>query len=104
MDCAPRPAAPRSVARQRREIEREPGAGELYVAHVLGASGAAELIRLVAEDPDAKAEKHFRRILDGVDEMAALLDDVLPPPFSMPRRLRRLLDVSVTGRSESRVR
>jgi hypothetical protein len=44
-----------------RMIEREPGAGELYVAHVLGASGAAELIRLVAEDPDAKAEKHFRR-------------------------------------------
>jgi hypothetical protein len=44
-----------------RMIEREPGAGELYVAHVLGASGAAELIRLVAEDPDAKADKHFRQ-------------------------------------------
>src|SRR5690606_20751754 len=44
-----------------RMIEREPGAGELYVAHVLGASGAAELIRHVAEEPDVKAEKHIRR-------------------------------------------
>ena len=44
-----------------RMLEREPGPGELYVAHVLGASGAAELIRLAANSPDAKAARHFRR-------------------------------------------
>ena len=44
-----------------RMLEREPGFGELYVAHVLGASGAAELIRLAGASPDAKAAKHFRR-------------------------------------------
>jgi hypothetical protein len=44
-----------------RTLEREPGLGELYVAHVLGASGAAELIRLAGASPDAKAAKHFRR-------------------------------------------
>jgi hypothetical protein len=44
-----------------RMFEREPGPGELYVAHVLGASGAAELIRLATTSPDANAAKHFRR-------------------------------------------
>lgn len=44
-----------------RMLEREPDAGELYVAHVFGASGAAKLIRLAAASPDAKAAKHFRR-------------------------------------------
>lgn len=42
-------------------LGREPDPGELYVAHVMGAAGAAELIRLAAEEPDAKANKHFAR-------------------------------------------
>jgi len=44
-----------------RLLEREPEAGELYLAHVMGATGAAELIRLASESPEAKAAKHFRR-------------------------------------------
>src|SRR5690606_18534836 len=42
-------------------LEREPRAEELYLAHVFGASGAAQLIALAAEEPDAKAVRHFRR-------------------------------------------
>jgi hypothetical protein len=42
-------------------IEREPDASELYLAHVMGAWGAAEIIRLVETKPDAKANRHFRR-------------------------------------------
>jgi hypothetical protein len=44
-----------------RRLERDPDPGELYLAHVLGASGAAELIRLVAVKPAAKAAAYFRR-------------------------------------------
>jgi hypothetical protein len=44
-----------------RLLEREPDAAELYLAHVMGASGAAQLLRLAEESPDANAEKHFRR-------------------------------------------
>jgi hypothetical protein len=42
-------------------IEREPDASELYLAHVMGAWGAAEMIQLVETKPDAKANRHFRR-------------------------------------------
>lgn len=42
-------------------LEREPDSGELYVAHVFGAAGAADLIRLKTEKPDALARKHFPR-------------------------------------------
>ncbi|MCC6947077.1 MAG: hypothetical protein IT539_04845 [Bradyrhizobiaceae bacterium] len=44
-----------------RILEREPDAGELYLAHVMGAAGAAELIRLAAASPKANAAKHFSR-------------------------------------------
>jgi hypothetical protein len=42
-------------------LGREPEAKELYLAHVFGASAAAQLIALAAEKPDVKAERHFRR-------------------------------------------
>lgn len=42
-----------------RKLEREPDAGELYLAHVMGATGAAKLIGLMAEQPRAAARKHF---------------------------------------------
>jgi hypothetical protein len=42
-------------------IEREPDASELYLAHVMGAWGAADMIRLVEKKPDAKANKYFGR-------------------------------------------
>lgn len=44
-----------------RVLEREADPAELYLAHVLGASGAAELIRLADEDPGANACKAFAR-------------------------------------------
>jgi hypothetical protein len=42
-------------------LEREPNSSELYLAHVMGASGAAEMIRLMEKAPDARASKHFAR-------------------------------------------
>ena len=40
-------------------IGRAPTEGELYVAHFLGASGAAQLINLTASNPDATAASAF---------------------------------------------
>lgn len=42
-------------------IGREPNAGELYIAHFLGAKGAANLIRSAADNPDASAADLFPR-------------------------------------------
>jgi hypothetical protein len=41
------------------ELGREPGAGDLYVAHFLGARGAAELIRLAQANPRRAAAEVF---------------------------------------------
>jgi hypothetical protein len=40
-------------------LGREPSEGELYIAHFLGAGGAARLINLAASDPSAKAAHFF---------------------------------------------
>ncbi|WP_449256664.1 lytic transglycosylase domain-containing protein [Bosea sp. (in: a-proteobacteria)] len=40
-------------------LGRQPQAGELYMAHVLGARGAAELIRTAATDPSRVAARDF---------------------------------------------
>lgn len=40
-------------------IGRQPNAGELYMAHVLGARGASDLIRSVASDPTRVAARDF---------------------------------------------
>jgi hypothetical protein len=42
-----------------RSIGREPNAGELYIAHFLGASGGGGLIRLASTSPDASAAQYF---------------------------------------------
>lgn len=40
-------------------LGREPSAGELYIAHFLGAKGAGELISLAENRPNARADRHF---------------------------------------------
>jgi len=40
-------------------LGRQPQAGELYMAHVLGARGAADLIRAAASDPSRVAARDF---------------------------------------------
>lgn len=40
-------------------IGRTPTSGELYMAHVLGASGASKLIELAENRPDVRADKYF---------------------------------------------
>jgi hypothetical protein len=40
-------------------LGRQPQAGELYMAHVLGARGASDLIRTVANDPTRAAARDF---------------------------------------------
>jgi hypothetical protein len=42
-----------------KKLGRTPSEGELYIAHFLGASGAARLISLAASDPSAKAATYF---------------------------------------------
>jgi hypothetical protein len=41
------------------KLGRSPTEGELYIAHFLGAGGAARLISLAASDPDAKGTDYF---------------------------------------------
>jgi len=40
-------------------VGREPSPGELYIAHFLGAKGAAKLISLADANPNARADRHF---------------------------------------------
>lgn len=42
-------------------IGRDPTQGELYIAHFLGAKGAADLISLNESKPNARADRHFPR-------------------------------------------
>ncbi|HUD86445.1 MAG TPA: lytic transglycosylase domain-containing protein, partial [Xanthobacteraceae bacterium] len=42
-----------------KKLGRPPSEGELYIAHFLGAGGAARLISLAAADPNAKASDYF---------------------------------------------
>ncbi len=41
------------------KLGRQPSEGELYIAHFLGAGGAARLISLAATNPNAKATDYF---------------------------------------------
>jgi hypothetical protein len=41
------------------KLGRQPSEGELYIAHFLGAGGAARLITLAASDPNAKSTDFF---------------------------------------------
>src|SRR5271163_3094399 len=41
------------------KLGRSPSEGELYIAHFLGAGGAARLISAAAGDPNASAASHF---------------------------------------------
>jgi hypothetical protein len=41
------------------KLGRTPSEGELYIAHFLGAGGAARLISAAASDPNASAASHF---------------------------------------------
>lgn len=40
-------------------VGREPSPGELYIAHFLGAKGAAKMISLAENRPNARADRHF---------------------------------------------
>jgi hypothetical protein len=42
-----------------KKLGRAPSEGELYIAHFLGAGGAARLISLAGSDPNAKATQYF---------------------------------------------
>jgi Transglycosylase SLT domain len=42
-----------------KKLGRAPSEGELYIAHFLGAGGAARLISLASNDPNAKATQYF---------------------------------------------
>jgi hypothetical protein len=42
------------------KLGRQPSEGELYIAHFLGAGGAARLISLAAGSPNAKSTDYFR--------------------------------------------
>jgi Transglycosylase SLT domain len=50
-----------NAARLKTRIGREPTAGELYIAHFLGAGGASKLINSAAKNPGAKAADLFPR-------------------------------------------
>lgn len=40
-------------------LDRQPSAGELYIAHFLGPNGGARLIQAASDTPDARADKLF---------------------------------------------
>jgi hypothetical protein len=53
--------ARRNAEAAARLLGRDVNAGELYIAHFLGAEAGVELIRLAEKEPRSLAEKHFRR-------------------------------------------
>jgi hypothetical protein len=48
-----------NATRLSEQLGRAPSEGELYIAHFLGAGGAAQLITLAANNPNAKAVNYF---------------------------------------------
>jgi hypothetical protein len=56
-------AAIRNAAVMRAALHRVPTAGDLYIAHVFGASTAIELIQTVDEAPDAALDQRFPTLI-----------------------------------------
>src|SRR5580692_7178090 len=48
------------------KLGRQPSEGELYIAHFLGAGGAARLISLAAANPNAKATDYFQNAANAI--------------------------------------
>jgi hypothetical protein len=59
-------AAVRNAAAMRTALHRPPTAGDLYIAHIFGASTAIELIEAVGDEPDAALERRFPTLLGSV--------------------------------------
>ena len=55
----PAPSPKANAAALSDRLGRAPSEGELYIAHFLGAGGAARLINLAASNPNAKAAEFF---------------------------------------------
>jgi hypothetical protein len=56
-------AAVRNAAAMRTALHRPPTAGDLYIAHIFGASAAVEFIQAVDEAPDAALDQRFPTLI-----------------------------------------
>ena len=63
-------AAVRNAAVMRAALHRAPAAGDLYIAHLFGASTAIELIETVGEAPEAALERRFPTLLGSAAAMS----------------------------------
>ena len=63
-------AAVRNAAVMRVVLHRAPTAGDLYIAHVFGASTAIELIQAVDEAPDVALEQRFPTLIGSASAMS----------------------------------
>ncbi|MEZ5878217.1 MAG: transglycosylase SLT domain-containing protein [Tepidamorphaceae bacterium] len=115
----------------RKAIGRDPSEGELYIAHFLGAGGAAKMIELAETSPDEKAASHFpaaaqanrsifykrggaRSISDVYDNLVAkhehtMTPNVAPHPgasspriFNVPKAKQPILAVPAPAPTDSR--
>jgi hypothetical protein len=76
-----------NAAQLAQETGLQPGSGDLYAAHVLGAKGAADLLRAVANRPDQTAAALFPQ---AAKANVALFYDKAGQPVSVDALYRRL--------------
>ena len=98
-------AAVRNAAVMRSALHRAPTAGDLYIAHVFGASTAIEFIAAVDEAPDAALEQRFPTLVGSgttaskdavtVGQLYRRLSGAVPEP---PRLVAIGLDMQSRGR------
>lgn len=79
-----------------RTLGRAPDPAELYIGHVMGATGGAQLIKLAESRPEARADKEFRR--------AARANRTIFFDRKRPRSLREVRDLIAAKYSMLEVR
>ncbi len=89
------------------KLGRVPSEGELYIAHFLGAGGAARLISLAAGDPNGKAAAYFPNAASanppifydratGAARSLAQVRDILTARYDVAARMQAGTPVAVT--------
>jgi hypothetical protein len=78
-------AATQNAGRMHAALHRAPTAGDLYIAHVFGATTAISLLDIVGRDPDAAFDKRFPELAG-----AAALSAEIKGPITVGQFYRRL--------------
>jgi hypothetical protein len=80
-------AADRNAARMRAALHRSPTAGDLYIAHVLGAETAIGLLKATSQAPDTALEVRFPALASSAAELSG---EGAKAPITVGQFYRRL--------------